>query len=114
MKRQQPDDEGKEKGTNWYLEQLNLLYEEKSVTTKKPSTMDEKERLVFMAKMLRLLQGEDEIEILVFFDKVLVEVDGAEEDVRDAVLELSTAGLVILEDGKIRLTDAGREVLSQA
>lgn len=115
MKRQQPDDEGKEKGTTYFLGQLNQIYEETSAkSSRNVGEMDEEERLVFMARMLRILQEEDEIEVLAYVEQVQDEVGITEDTVRDAIRDLLFAGLVALDDGKIRLTGSGREMLSAA
>ncbi len=114
---QTPDEENDERGqktTSYYLQQLNLIYEEKSRKAWLWDEMDEEERLVFMARLLRILQSEDDIPVGMFIEKVLLESKTLEENIREAIRELVKAGLVSIEEGKIKLTEAGKELLLES
>lgn len=114
-KYQLPDEnEGEKKSISYYFDQLNLLYEEKSRKVFLWGDMSEEEKLVFMARLLRILQSEDDIPVERLIEKALLEIKTLEENIREAIRDLLAAELVSIEEGNIKLTDAGKELLSAA
>jgi hypothetical protein len=109
---EEDNEERGQKRTSYYLQRLNLIYEEKSRKAGLWDDMDEDERLVFMARLMRILQSEEDIPVGTFIDKVLFEIKTLEENIREAIRDLARAGLVAIEDGKLKLTNAGKELLS--
>lgn len=115
-KYQVPDEnESEKKSISYYFDQLNMIYEEKAKKVFLWGEMDEEEKLVYMARLLRILQSEDDISVERFIEKALLEIKTLEEkNIREAIRDLLAAELVSIEEGNIKLTDAGKELLSAA
>lgn len=99
-------------GFNYYIEQFHQIsLEHQEISNDSPDTGTDDDLIDFFARLLRLLSAEGETYLDAFIGSTQKTLGADLEKTYPALIRMQAAGLVAINQGKVMLTDSGREMV---
>jgi hypothetical protein len=95
-------------GFNYYIEQLHQISIEQ-----KSSTENDDELLDFFVQLLHLLRQPGDAFLDAFFAEAQERLGADIKKTYPALQRMQTAGLIYMNEGKVLLTDSGKELMDE-